>query len=300
MVTSSMNSSPFPLAAGIAVPIVLIIPTSILLYVLYNRIHHDDRSPDNVKGSGNGASKVSLASLDVRPFFNNHQRTPTDARAGDDNSTPTVEVKNAENKVPSRVRFTLFSYALGILLSLIFGLIYLACSTSATPSRAIDFPLGISVLLVPSLVLPHSIEGTFKRTGNTSNVRNAARESIFRRIVLPLVGTVAVAALGAWISTYIVVAALVISLLSITFLALDTSKWPLPLMEPRDTIKRHTKSWFSGNALSEADAEALAGQGNMPRPGETEDAFLERMQQEGNSWITENGKFRRLPDNGVT
>lgn len=195
-------------------------------------------------------------------------------------------------------RSTLFSYALGILLSLICGLVYLACATSATPSRAIDFPLAISATIIPFLVLPHSIEAIWKRTGNPLVAANEEQQRIFRRMILPLVGSVAVAALGAWISTYIVIAALAIALLSIFVLALDTSRWPLPLLEPRlqqtGTVNRNTKSWFSGNGLLEADAEALARQGNMPRPGETEDAFLERMQQEGNSWITEAGKYSSI------
>jgi hypothetical protein len=300
-----MDASTFPLAAGIVVPLVFIIPSSILLYALYRQTWADTKEPETTQQTGNGdlrarnqnaaASKTSLASLDVRPFLKDLHLGPSEPRTVDYSVPDSVEAP--ESATPKVVRATLFSYDLGTLLSLICGMVYLACATSVDHSRAIDFPLGISVTIIPLLVLPHSIEGTLKRTAKPLAAED---KRIFRRIVLPLVGSVAVAALGAWISSYIVIAALAIALISISLLALDTTRWPLPLLEPRpqptDVLNRNTKSWFSGNGLSEADAEALARQGNMPRPGETEDTFLGRMQQEGDSWITETGKLSRLID----
>ncbi|KAJ9112167.1 hypothetical protein QFC20_002348 [Naganishia adeliensis] len=300
-----MDASPFPLSVGISVPLVFLIPTSILLYGLYGQLRHNSKGPESTQRPGDGdlrarnqnaaASKTSLASLDLRPFLKDLYLGRSDPRTVEYNVPPAMDQQEASKPDASTVaRSTLFSYALGILLSLICGLVYLACATSATPSRAIGFPLAISATIIPFLVLPHSIEAIWKRTGNPLVAANEEQQRIFRRMILPLVGSVAVAALGAWISTYIVIAALAIALLSISVLALDTSRWPLPLLEPRlqqtGTVNRNTKSWFSGNGLLEADAEALARQGNMPRPGETEDAFLERMQQEGNSWITETAK----------
>lgn len=304
-----MGPPPFPLATGIAVPLTFIIPTSILLYTLHHRLQKEQHPPEKVSDSGNGhlrtrnqsaaASKGSLASLDVRPFLDGPQQVQITTRTEEYVPPPTISHGDRAMRLPVQERSALFSYALSILLSLTCGLVYLACATSATPSPAIDFPLGISTLVVPFLVLPHSIEGIFKRS-RTPLVEAGRQRRLLRRIVLPLLASIAVAALGAWVSTYIIVAALLVSLLSISFLALDTSKWPLPLLEPRtETTNRHTKSWFSGNGLSEADAEALARQGNMPRPGETEDAFLERMQHEGNSWITETGGFHQRNDKKV-
>lgn len=296
-------ASPFPLAAAIAVPIVFLIPTGILLYILAYRLRHDDTTPVPAHQTGGGdlrarnqnaaSSKTSLASLDVRPFLDTLY-----ARTGEYNVSAVAKQNPAvESETLTSVRPALFSYALGILLSLLCGLVYLSCATSSGPSSAVNFPLGISVTVIPFLVLPYSIEDFQRRIEKPLVAGSGGRWRVCWRFGLPIGASIVIASLGAWVSGYIVVAILAVTLVSISVLALDNARWPLAMVSSRsqntDASNRKTKSWFSGNGLSEADAEALARQGNVPRAGESEDAFLERMQREGNSWITETGKLER-------
>lgn len=297
----------FPLAAAIVVPLVFIIPLSILLYYL----HSESTPTENVKNAAEqtnaslvrqnrnaAASKTSLASLDVRPFMDSLQQRHIDSRTGE-YGVATAEADSKLKDTPSAIRPIFFAFTLGALLSLICGLIYLTCAASGITAKAISLPLSISVILIPSLLLPYVISACPAKFSNPDTATPAVRWQAFLRNWIPLLASFIVGILGTWASPYMVIAALSLALITLSVLAFATAcQWPRPMTQGRSRLNgnRNTKSWFSGNVLSEADAEALARQGNMPRPGEIEEDFLKRMQQEGNSWVTETGKLLANPD----
>lgn len=293
----------FQLGPAIAIPLVFIIPTGILLYILRSRPRRTDtvNSPvqqNNASAIGlnrNAAvSNASLASLDVRPFMDNLQQHHIDARASE-YGVSQAQVHPASINARFSVRSIFFTYTLGTLLSLVCGLIYMTCSASGTTSNAIKLPLSISVTLIPFLLLPHSVETFLAELAVSNTVAHQERWQPCLKTWIPLFISFIVGVLGTWAPPYIVVAVLAITLTSLSILTLATARqWPRSLFPSRSRVNsnRKTKSWFSGNGISEEDAEALARQGNAPRPGESEAAFLQRMQQEGNSWVTETGEFR--------
>lgn len=290
----------FSLAPAIVVPLVSIIALSILLYYLHSQSTHTKNvktqpEPTNPSAIGQnrnaGTSKTSLTSLDVRPFMENLQQQHIDARASE-----CCEVKD---QGPSIIRPVLSAFARGTLLSLVCGSIYLACAASGIDSKAIRLPLSISVTLIPFLLLPHAISAVLRTFGNSDTVALAKPWQTCFRLCIPLITSFIVGILGTWASSYIVIAVLALTLVTLSVLTFATPcRWPRSMVRGRSRLNgnRKTKSWFSGNVLSKADFEGSAPPGNMPRPGESEEDFLRRMQQEGNSWVTETGKLSANPN----
>lgn len=320
------DQSTIPLSVGVTIPLFLSLPCAFLLYSLYKKRNHtwsfDITSADSAvpipheqvpktttsevqhtNKQAEGRKKASLATLDIRSFLGKLQHT----RRNEAN-TPEMEA-TSPSAIPSDPTTTLSKllkpaftfYTASTLLSLICGAIYLSCMSSTTNySNALNFPLGISVTCVPFVCFAYAIKGLrSSRTSASSRStyrKHPVREQLGSGFVAPVLASIVVAALGAWVSPYIVVALLGIALSSTTIFTVHTCRRIITSQLTRVLTwygshgKRRRQTRLSGNGLDHDHAEIFAGRGGMPRPGEKEEDFVHRMQHEGTSWITETGE----------
>lgn len=332
------ESSPLtlPLSVSVTIPLLLSLPCAYVLYSLHQKRYHTwsfditnnnnntaTTSSSNVGIStaaplarhttkqAEGRKKSSLVTLDIMSFLGRLQHTRNEAKLPESEATSAPPISDSSATLAKLLKPAITSYTISILLSLVCGAIYLSCLSSPTNySNAINLPLGVSVTCVPFVCFAYTIQG-YLSYHRTSPSPSSSTQLSFRRwrfstglvVALPVLASVFVASLGAWVSAYVVIGFLSITLCASTILTTYTyrrtiTSWMTRVRHQRHSSgsnrRRQTRSWFSGTAaaggLTVADAEALARQGQMPRPGEKEEEFVARMQHEGVSWITETGE----------
>ncbi|KAJ9124178.1 hypothetical protein QFC22_000975 [Naganishia vaughanmartiniae] len=314
------------LSVGIAIPLLLSLPCVFILYSLFKKRNHtwsfdtDNTAisapiSDDVENpiaapqvrhttkQAEGRKKASLATLDIMSFLGKLQQTQREAITPEMDSTSPPQTSNPSTTLANLLGPALPSYTLSILLSLVCGAIYLSTVSTSAYSNAINFPLGISVTCAPFVCFAYAMQG--HRPSNTTSSKSPSPHLSFCRklgfgLAAPVLASIVVGALGAWVSPYVVITFLGIALCTTSVLTIHAcfptiTSWTIRVLHRHHSSskRRQTRSWFSGTGLTAADAEALAGKGQMPRPGEKEDDFVHRMQHEGNSWITETGNGAR-------
>ncbi|KAJ9106215.1 hypothetical protein QFC21_001359 [Naganishia friedmannii] len=316
--------STIPLSVGVTIPLLLSLPCAYVLYSLFKKRNHTWSFDTNnttaaiavadvevptatphvryTTKQAEGRKKASLATLDIMSFLGKLQQSRQEAKNTpelDTISTPPV-TSDPSATLAKLLKTAVASYTLSILLSLLCGAVYLSCVSNTDYANAINLPLGISVTCAPFVCFAYSLQG-YRSTSTSAPTQPSFHQNLGFGVIAPVVGSVVVGALSAWVSPYIVIAFLGVALCITTTLTFHTcyptiKSWTMRVLQHRhesNKMRRQTRSWFSGVGMAGADSEALAGQGDMPRPGEKEEDFVARMQNEASSWITETGNGTR-------